>query len=823
MPEALKSMLIQHAVRIRQNDDIVGTGFLIVPKDNTNAYVLTAAHVLCTYSDNLNIQFLGVTDENSNTRLVSADMVTSHRSYRHELSKDQVQYCDVACICIAKEPWMDTISHIFWDTPEVEMPIQAVGFAAINPDPELPHACVFHQTYIRLYTSDTHRISATIQGDFILNHADLDNDIQGMSGTVFAATGQNAVIIIGMMVATTGENAALGQMNIVDTTGIQELLKEHDVVLAQRSISPIVSTDERSFAYMIDHIKPKERSSNSFHYLNPAIGFWGRDREIQALEDFLNDNREIAFLSIVAPGGCGKSKLAYEFTQRHSDDTTWKMEYLEKGQIHRLFDFPNYCYPNNLLLIVDYAGLHAKILGEWLYHLSSLPNNCKPTKTRLLLLERDQTVNVDIMTIPAAWLRDLYGSSNQAKVISEFRYVSEVYPNGGTLRPLGDNALLELMNQYAVQHDHPLPDGIAQKLLKYLKQKETDRTNSARPLIALFMTDAYIHGHPVTSWNTNDIFEHFIGRTKGHWDRLSSDNSELRTSIENCVTYATLVGLLPLDDAPSFLSEDVHCFDRLGDEQAIAIVCGINQCAFFDNTILPMEPDIVGEYFLFQKMKAMSLRKAKLQNMMQEAWMNTEGCFAVLARSIHDYGHHPDFADFYISNLDILMPLDRNNVEIEAHSRLLHLLQHQFKGVDRNIVLANSMKALHEKYPDNLVVTENYAASLMLKYYIHLWKWWEQEENVAELYNLHMNNPDSDYICTMYGKSLFNQMSSCIHALPSARNPMDRKKCIEGVDHYYNLLDTLCKNHPNNQWLSESLMKAKFLKFHPYLTKNQQK
>lgn len=67
MPEALKSMLSQHAVRIRQNNDIVGTGFLIVPQDGPNAYVLTAAHVLCTYPDNLNIQFLGIADQNSNT------------------------------------------------------------------------------------------------------------------------------------------------------------------------------------------------------------------------------------------------------------------------------------------------------------------------------------------------------------------------------------------------------------------------------------------------------------------------------------------------------------------------------------------------------------------------------------------------------------------------------------------------------------------------------------------------------------------------------------------------------------------------------------
>ncbi len=298
MQEVLKSMLSQHAVRIRQNDNIVGTGFLIVPKDGENAYIITAAHVLCTYSNNLNLQFLGITGQSCNTRSVSDDMTIIHNNYQHEHSIDRVQYCDVACIRISKEEWMDTIAPVFWGVPKEEMPIEAVGFASVNFDSELPHGSVSHNTVVRLYTPDTHRISATIQGDFILNNADLDNDIQGMSGTVFAAKGQDAVIIIGMMVATTGKNAAFGQLNIVDMMGLNELLKGQGILLEKKNIQPV----------------PKENMSADMD-TEDFIGnrhFVHRNTELEHIKNTLQSHRHIVLCGM---GGIGKTELAREYAK----------------------------------------------------------------------------------------------------------------------------------------------------------------------------------------------------------------------------------------------------------------------------------------------------------------------------------------------------------------------------------------------------------------------------------------------------------------------------------------------------------------------------
>lgn len=233
--EAVDNYLLKrHAVRIRRSNTTIGSGFLIAPPDSSNAFVLTAAHVLHGDNSNLNIQFLEVPHEQS--RYIPTEVCWLHSGYDHSKACTMVQYCDAALIRIDKEPWMNNLPHVYLGVPHDKMDIIAVGFAAVNTDPSPAHGNVFHDTHINIYTPEDHRISATVRGEFILNHADLDSEMEGMSGTFFAAKGQEAIILVGILSGTTGENAVYGQMNLVDPTGIMELLLKYDIRLEQKAI-----------------------------------------------------------------------------------------------------------------------------------------------------------------------------------------------------------------------------------------------------------------------------------------------------------------------------------------------------------------------------------------------------------------------------------------------------------------------------------------------------------------------------------------------------------------------------------------------------------
>lgn len=577
--------------------------------------------------------------------------------------------------------------------------------------------------------------------------------------------------------------------------------------------------NRNSFVYMIDQIRPKDESTNAFHYLNPNIGFWGREKEIQALEEFLDDSREILYMGIVAPGGCGKSKLVHEFVQQYKYDSEWEMQYLGKGQIERLLTFADYRYPKNLLLVVDYAGLYAKQLGDWLYHLSMIQSDFRPTKIRLLLLEREQAINVSLMTIQPAWKRELHGTGERDSAISKLRYQNDAFPGDGVLQPLADDAVIQLMQQYAQRNGQDVSDEVLQQLLKHLKSKENERTVSARPLMAMFMVDAYLRGQPVSSWDTNGILEHFIERTEKQWEHLCKGDTGLKNSVSNCILYATMTGQLNPEAGPEYLTDDINHLQALGEDEYLGLICGINQNTEFESIIFPMEPDIVGEYFLFQKMQKMVLRKEKMRKMMETAWAETNNCFAVFARSIHDYGKQSLFADFYLQNLDLLMPPDRNDLEIEAHSRLLHIMRITFVGSKRENAAANQLKELYKKYPKHPAVIENYAAMLMLDYKNHFANFEDQDANVREINRLRLANPNSEYLKVIYGKSLYNQIVSYVTFKVARTDPELGQLCDQRIGYFCRELSVLSRKNPDNEQIHRSVLMAKMMLNYPGMEK----
>ena len=611
------------------------------------------------------------------------------------------------------------------------------------------------------------------------------------------------------------DSAVRVQLNLLDEA-IEERIRQLEDDL-RREIMQINAQflNVNSFAYMIDQIRPKDQSTNAFHYLNPNIGFWGRENEIQALQDFLTDSRDLLYMSIIAPGGCGKSKLVHEFVQQHKFDLEWEMQYLAKGQIERLLTFADYRYPRNLLLIVDYAGLYAKQLGDWLYHLSRIQSDFRPTKIRLLLLEREQAVNIRHTSIPPVWKRELLGTGERGHAISKLRYQCDSFPEDGILQPLSDAAVLQLMQQFVQQKGRSVSDEVFQQILEHLKASENERTVSARPLMAMFMVDAYLRGQAVFSWDTNGILEHFIERTEGQWDRLCNGDRELKNSTSNCVLYATMTGQLNLESVPDYLCDDIRRLQRLGDEEYLSMICGINQNTEFENIIYPMEPDIVGEYFLFQRMQILAIRKEKMRKLMESAWDETNNCFAVFARSIHDFGKQHQFADFYLQNLDLLMPPDRNNLEIEAHSRLLHIMMITFLGNKREKIAANMIRELYKNFPKHPIVINDYAAMLMLDYKNHMDNFEKQDENVAEINSLRLGNPSSEYLQLIYGKSLYNQIVSYVHLKAGRKNPEIRHACDERIGYFYSELVELYKHNPDNKIIQRSLEMANTMLHYP--------
>ncbi len=113
--------------------------------------------------------------------------------------------------------------------------------------------------------------------------------------------------------------AVLANRSVDELAVLVENMKE--VIL--NNINHLSSKD--TFSNYIELLEPPVKSKNPFHYLNESMGFYGREKEVYALEQFINDERQVLFAVIVGNGGIGKSKLMKEFIKLHRHDLNWKM------------------------------------------------------------------------------------------------------------------------------------------------------------------------------------------------------------------------------------------------------------------------------------------------------------------------------------------------------------------------------------------------------------------------------------------------------------------------------------------------------------------
>ena len=142
-----------------------------------------------------------------------------------------------------------------------------------------------------------------------------------------------------------------------------------------------------TFEFAINQVIPVSTNTppNPMHYLSKGIGFYGRDDECLWMDKFCQLDEQIRYAVVFGVGGVGKSKFMYEYMKnRMASD--WHMCFATENIITSLLSFPTYNYPDNLLLVIDYASRYAEIVGKWLAKLSS--TNAASKKIRVVLIER---------------------------------------------------------------------------------------------------------------------------------------------------------------------------------------------------------------------------------------------------------------------------------------------------------------------------------------------------------------------------------------------------------------------------------------------------
>ncbi|MCD7846300.1 MAG: ATP-binding protein [Oscillospiraceae bacterium] len=446
-----------------------------------------------------------------------------------------------------------------------------------------------------------------------------------------------------------------------------------------------------SFAEYIDNLQPQGNSRNLFHYRNTDLGFYGRESEMEALDSFLEQEGQILWMAVVGDGGVGKSKLLYHFCAQVSNRPDWKTVWFSKNICERVNEYQNWAYPDRLLIVADYAGEMAKQLGDWLGKLAEINPSCRPKQLRLILLERE-----NLGEVAPVWYQAFTGGREQRQAVEQF--CVNLSSPCIELHGLGDEALKAMVMDYAHSKNRELLETNLTFVLE--KAHEIDLNNLApRPLVTLFIADAALEGKAYTHWNITALVENIISRYRNHWKVSVCDNNEERyESLYQMLVYATATGGWDLQVLPAPLETASRTL--LASRQVLEpLVCAVNEEPTFRERLSPLEPDLVGEFFVLDYFNDKYYDKTTLAAIVQLFWGRRENFWSFLNRCIQNYYNEPRFQALFSSGLAAFEPETEDTSIVILFAKLLVNLTH-CQSESEAVQTVDKLKALTGKFHD---------------------------------------------------------------------------------------------------------------------------
>ena len=531
---------------------------------------------------------------------------------------------------------------------------------------------------------------------------------------------------------------------------IRAILYEEDRHEAVRVILEhlLEETDPEAYHRLPVHVgalksnDPTER----FSYKAELVPFAGRGNELNVLNAFLGD-AHIAFRwwAITGPGGSGKSRLAYEFQKRLPPD--WAVHYMDSSDYADLSSLTAKL-TQKTLLIADYVQENAKAIGKWMEQLNER-NRSLPI--RVLLVERESNMN----EIGSGWTKQLYTDVHHEQKLKNTCYQG----NFLTLKPLSDNDLLDIIENYALalrQNDghtnRMLPDAIKQMLLRKLKSIDPVL---CRPLYALFLTDAYVVGSNPEQWDRNDVLVYITTRERTRLKfnikhTLGKEDEKLYAACLYLYSMATVLQDVPLDELQALCPNTWDSIQRKAECFASPEVMLEQIGLAADGTVFALRPDLIGEYFVCTWLYDCP---HEAQRFLSSVWQRPAPTTVFFDRIFHDYSYLlNEDKNHWKSILPINIPALKNTARLYAI--LLVNATYHCNIAEECKCQVDRLKELADEHPDVPDIAIRFANGL-----VNLSNKQDEQgarETIARLERLADEHPDVSDIAIGFANGLFN-------------------------------------------------------------------
>jgi hypothetical protein len=335
---------------------------------------------------------------------------------------------------------------------------------------------------------------------------------------------------------------------------------------------------------------PKDREKNRFLFWNRDVPFFGRDKEEKTLAAFLGDaHRPFSWMLLTGSGGVGKSRLALELILAQQTGW-WYAGFLDGFKTEDYWKLWQPRLPT--LLVIDYAARTPDKVALVLKGLAERqPPHLLRRPVRVLLIERDADDPRLERSFEVSPL--LSGETTRAADLT--------LPPIDNVWPIFEHVLTRTGSRTA-------PGILDNKAARLAALDAIDPQR--RPLFAFLVADALARGRGMRNWDRTALLDDVIKRERREFWLPAADSVGLGLEIkkeERALALATMVNGLPIQSLHTADDEVLPGWKH--DRHAPLFRAMSGRPA--DQVIAPLEPDIIGEFFVLQLLAAESAARAR--------------------------------------------------------------------------------------------------------------------------------------------------------------------------------------------------------------------
>ena len=294
----------------------------------------------------------------------------------------------------------------------------------------------------------------------------------------------------------------------------------------------LYETDQNAYQQLDDEMRrfvgPVKRD-DVLMYDAGRIKYVGRTTELEALERFCSSPVNNEWWAVTGPGGMGKSRLIYEFTNKKQKEG-WQILWFSREQHYRLTDLQ--LPAENTIVVLDDVQADTQTAGEWL---KAMRTHRRANRLRILLIERE---GADYGS--ADWLRVLRSGNPYSDPLAPWCH-NKAFLH---LKPLTDGDLKAIMESCA--------EALGKSIDSAALLTALDRVDGGlrRPLYALAIAEAACGGEEPLHWDPERVLDEMLDRELAfHYESLRyvlkqdptlTQQQELELLMAQCCIYGHL-------------------------------------------------------------------------------------------------------------------------------------------------------------------------------------------------------------------------------------------------------------------------------------------